>query len=102
MLEHTLTSHTLYFLYLAHSLATVTRQALSFQLLAHPFCRHRTKRSSLLSIVSGLFSVARRVSSLPRKKLPAQRLISGGWKDRNPRRRGRLREDRSGRSRNRS
>src|SRR5713226_129166 len=60
MLEHTLTSHTLYFLYLAHSLATVTRQALSFQLLAHPFCRHRTKRSSLLSIVSGLFSVARR------------------------------------------
>src|SRR5713226_9117503 len=58
MLEHTLTSHTLYFLYLAHSLATVTRQALSFQLLAHPFCLHRTKSSSLLSIVSGLFSVA--------------------------------------------
>src|SRR6266702_268187 len=102
MLEHTSTSNTLYFLYLAHSLA---RRRLAKPSLFSCLCTLSvaTGRREALYYQSfpDSFPSHGGVPSPPRKKLPAQRLISAGWKGRNPRRRGRLLEDRSGRSRNR-
>src|SRR2546427_515122 len=102
MLEHTSTSNTLYFLYLSHSFS---RRRLAKPSLFSCLCTLSvaTERREPLYYQSfpDSFSSHGGYPPLPRKKLSAQRLISAGWKDRNPRRRGRLPEDRSGRSRNR-
>ena len=74
MLEHTLTSHTLYFLYLAHSLATVTRQALSFQLLAHPFLSPQDEEK--LFIINRFRTLFRRTEGYP--LLPAKNCLRNG------------------------